>query len=161
MKTFSRTSERNGLSGKPVIGILAGSRMQEIEKSLPLMLSVMEYYPGYQFVIAGAPSIEPACTLNIQITRCPFSSTRLMPFCSSQSQQWSSVVRQHLKLPFWLVPVVVCYRGSYLSYQIARRLIRVRYISLVNLIMGREVVKELIQDEFNRENLRNELGPAG
>jgi lipid-A-disaccharide synthase len=156
-EAFSRFAERNKLDSKPVIGMLAGSRIQEIEKSLPVMLSVMDDYPGYQFVIAGAPSIDPAVYHKYTGNKVPvlFNQT----YAILQQSVAAIVVSGTATLEAALlnVPMVVCYRGSYLSYQIARRFIKVKYISLVNIIMNREVVKELIQDEFNVKNLRKEL----
>jgi lipid-A-disaccharide synthase len=156
-EAFSRFAERNSLGNKPVIGILAGSRIQEIEKSLPVMLSIIDYYPGYQFVIAGAPAIDPSFYHKFAGNRVPvlFNQT----YAILQQSVAAMVVSGTATLEAALlnVPMVVCYRGSFLSYQIARWFIKVKYISLVNLVMNREVVKELIQDEFNRENLRKEL----
>jgi lipid-A-disaccharide synthase len=148
---------RNGLSGKPVIAILAGSRLQEIEQSLPLMLSVIDNFPDYQFIIAGAPSIDPLVYNKYTQNQVPvlFNQTYAILQQSAAAMVVSGTAT--LEAALLNVPLVVCYRGSSLSYHIAKRFIKVRYISLVNLIMGREVVKELIQNEFNTANLRDEL----
>jgi lipid-A-disaccharide synthase len=147
----------NGLSGKPLIAVLPGSRVQEIEKSLPLMLSVTGNFSRYQFVIAGAPSIDPEFYNKFTEQKVPllFNQT----YTLLQRSEAAMVVSGTATLEAALlgVPLVVCYRGSFISYLIARRFIRVRYISLVNLILGREAVRELIQDDFNHENLKSEL----
>jgi len=154
---FEEFRKRNGLSGKPVISILAGSRVQEIDNCLPVMLSVTGHYPEYQFVIAAAPSVSPDVYLKYTKGRIPmlFNQTHA---CLQQSAA-AMVVSGTATLETALlgVPQVVCYRGSFLSYQIARRLINVRFISLVNLIMEKEIVRELIQDNFNSDTLKEEL----
>jgi lipid-A-disaccharide synthase len=154
---FDDFIQRNSLKAKPVIAILAGSRIQEIEKSLPVMLSVTGKFPGYQFIIAGAPSIAPEVyhkhTKNR--VRVLFNQTYAILRQSAAAMIVSGTAT--LEAALLDVPLVVCYRGSFLSYHIARRFIRVRYISLVNLIAGREIVRELIQNDFNSENLGNEL----
>jgi lipid-A-disaccharide synthase len=144
---------------RPLIALLPGSRKQEILKKLPIMLEVSRYFPDHQFVVAQAPGQEPA-----------FYSSLLEPYpnVSSVCNQTYALLLQAraacvtsgtatLETALFGVPEIVCYKGSSISYQIARRLIRVKYISLVNLIMDKLVVKELIQDELTPENLRREL----
>jgi lipid-A-disaccharide synthase len=149
--------QRNNLPEKPMIAILPGSRIQEIEQSLRLMLSVAADFPGHQFVIAGAPSVK--AEVYHRITSGRFALLYNQTYAILQQSVAALVVSGTATLEAALlgVPQVVCYRGSRLSYHIARHFIRVRYISLVNLIMDNEVVKELIQDEFNADNLRHEL----
>ncbi|MFZ6024960.1 MAG: lipid-A-disaccharide synthase [Bacteroidota bacterium] len=144
---------------KGIIALLPGSRKQEIGKKLPIMLSVAAHFPGYQFVVAMAPG------LNDTFYR-PFLVTA--PNVSSVSNQTYELLLQStaalvtsgtatLETALLKVPEIVCYKGSNISYQIAKRLISIKYISLVNLIMDKLVVKELIQDELNTENLVKEL----
>jgi lipid-A-disaccharide synthase len=156
-ETFDEFNERNGLSGKPLIAILAGSRMQEIEKSLPPMLSVTGYFPDYQFVIAGAPSIDLKVYQKHTQDKIPVLYNQTYAILEQSAAAMVVSGTATLEAALLNVPIVVCYRGSGLSYHIAKRFIKVKYISLVNLIMGREVVKELIQNEFNTTNLRDEL----
>ncbi len=150
-------SRRNGLSGKPVISILAGSRLQEIENCLPVMLSVMQHYPDYQFVIAGAPSVDPDIYLRYTKNKVPILFNQTYPVLQQSMAAMVVSGTATLEAALLGVPLVVCYRGSYLSYQIAKRFIKVEYISLVNLIMGTMVVRELIQNDFNTGNLKEEL----
>jgi lipid-A-disaccharide synthase len=144
---------------KPVVALLPGSRRQEILKKLPIMLEVSRFFPDFQFVVAQAPGQEPA-----------FYDSLLAPYpnVSSVCNQTYALLLQAqaacvtsgtatLETALFGVPEIVCYKGSTISYQIARRLIRVKYISLVNLIMDKLVVKELIQDDLTPENLRREL----
>ena len=150
-------NERNGLSGRPVISILAGSRIQEIENCLPVMLSVIRHYPEYQFVIAGAPSVNPDIYLRYTENKVPLLFNQTYPVLQQSVAAMVVSGTATLEAALLGAPLVVCYRGSFLSYQIAKRFIKVKYISLVNLIMGKEVVRELIQDDFNSRNLKGEL----
>jgi lipid-A-disaccharide synthase len=142
---------------KPVIALLPGSRKQEILKMLPVMLSVRKDFPEYDFVIAGAPSIpsgfyQPFLGKGIHIV---YNQTYSLLKGSSAALVTSGTAT--LETALIGVPEVVCYKAGKISYHIARQLIKVRYISLVNLIMDREIVKELIQDEFSAENLSAQL----
>lgn len=147
-----------GLDSRPVIALLPGSRKQEISKMLSVMLSVTDSFPDYQFVIAGAPSQEYDFYKQ-------FLNNKNIHFISNRTYDLLSVAHAALvtsgtatlETALFKVPEVVCYKGSWVSYQIAKRIITLKYISLVNLIMDREVVKELIQDEFNTKNLKAEL----
>ncbi len=154
---FERFTERNRLSGKPLIAMLAGSRIQEIDNCLPVMVSVMDQYTDYQFVIAGAPSIDPATYR--KYTGDKIAVLYDQTYAILQHATAALVVSGTATLEAALLgaPQVVCYRGSALSYQIAKRFVKIKYISLVNLIMEKEVVKELIQDDLNSEKLRAEI----
>lgn len=144
---------------RPIIALLPGSRKQEILKKLPVMLEVARRLPQYQFAVAKAPGMEDA-----------FYESLLQPFenvtavrnatYSLLQQATAALVTSGtatLETALFGVPQVVCYKGSKISYEIAKRLITIKYISLVNLIMNRPVVKELIQDEMNAENVQAEL----
>lgn len=157
---ISKTSwlEKNSLTDKPVIALLPGSRKQEILSMLPLMLAVRKNFPDYQFVIGAAPSQD----LSFYRSILGDSTVSIV-----QGQTYDLLRNAHaalvtsgtatLETALFRVPEVVCYKGNRISYWIARALIKIRFISLVNLIMDREVVKELIQDELNEKNLTVEL----
>jgi len=147
------------LSNKPIIAMLPGSRQQEITKKLPIMLAVSKFFPEYDFIVAKAPGLDPA-----------FYDALLLPYSNvaAVSGQTYTLLKQSkaamvtsgtatLETALFAVPEVVCYKGSNISYQIGKRLIKVKYISLVNLIMDKLVVKELIQDALTAENLQKEL----
>lgn len=148
----------NKLSNQPIIALLPGSRKQEITKMLSGMLSIVKDFPDYQFVIAGAPSQDFAFYE-------PFLKKKNVHFISNKTYDLLSVSHAALvtsgtatlETALFKVPEVVCYKGSWVSYQIAKRIITLKYISLVNLIMDSEVVTELIQDKFNSKNLKIEL----
>jgi lipid-A-disaccharide synthase len=150
--------KENQLDERPVIALLPGSRKQEIAKMLSVMLSVVNDYPAYQFVIAGAPSQEFTFYQ-------PFLSHQNVKFISNKTYDLLGIAKAALvtsgtatlETALFKVPEVVCYKGSWISYQIAKRIITLKYISLVNLIMDEAVVTELIQDQFNTQNLKKEL----
>jgi len=149
---------RNRLSTKPVIAVLPGSREMEVSKMLEVMLSITSYFTGYQFIIGAAPSLDPG------IFR-PYTSRPDIGVVYGQTYELlkhatAALVTSGtatLETALFGVPQVVCYRGNPVSFQIARMLVKVKYISLVNLIADRPLVKELIQNEFNKENLIEEL----
>ncbi|WP_111307997.1 lipid-A-disaccharide synthase [Confluentibacter sediminis] len=146
------------LSDKPVIALLPGSRKQEIKNMLSVMLSLVDYYPNYQFVIAGAPSQDYEFYKPfIKATNIKFIANKTYDLLSISTAALVTSGTATLETALFKVPQVVCYKGSNISYQIAKRIITLKFISLVNLIMDKEVVKELIQDEFNSKNLKKEL----
>ncbi|WP_298237814.1 lipid-A-disaccharide synthase [uncultured Algibacter sp.] len=146
------------LNDKPIIALLPGSRKQEIKKTLSVMLSLVDDYPNYQFVIAGAPSQEYEfykTFINKQNIR--FVPNKTYDLLSVSSAAIVTSGTATLETALFKVPQVVCYKGSNISYQIAKRIITLKYISLVNLIMDKKVVTELIQNDFNTKQLKNEL----
>lgn len=148
----------NNLNEKEIIALLPGSRKQEVEKMLELMLSVRSHFSDYQFVIAGAPSLPKEFYQKFTDENVHFVSNKTYDLlrCSAAALVTSGTAT--LETALLNVPEVVCYRGSRISYEIGKRLIKnIKYISLVNLIMDKEVVKELIQNELTTENLVNEL----
>jgi lipid-A-disaccharide synthase len=147
------------LTNKPIIALLPGSRKQEILKKLPIMLEVSRMFPAYQFVVAKAPGQEDSFYESVLATYPNVSSVRDATY-SLLLQSRAALVTSGtatLETALFGVPEVVCYKGSNISYQIAKRLIKVKYISLVNLIMDKLVVKELIQNDLTTANLRREL----
>ena len=146
------------LGEKPIIALLPGSRKQEITKMLPIMLSPVDDYPAYQFVIAGAPSQQyefyKKVIGNKNVSFVDNSTYNLLSVSTAALVASGTAT---LETALFKVPQVVCYKANAISYQIAKRLITLNYISLVNLIMNKEVVKELIQQEMNTRNLRTEL----
>jgi lipid-A-disaccharide synthase len=143
----------------PLVALLPGSRKQEILKKLPVMLEASLSFPGFQFVVAEAPGQDSV-----------FYDEILKKFPQAgrvKNQTYALLMRAYaacvtsgtatLETALFDVPEVICYKGSNISYQIAKRLIKVKYISLVNLIMDRPVVKELIQEQMNVPNIISEL----
>ena len=156
--SFEKFTAENNLSQKPIIALLPGSRKQEIEKMLSIMLSVVDKFSEYQFVIAGAPSQEYEFYKQ-------FLTTENVKFVSNKTYDLLSVSHAALvtsgtatlETALFKVPQIVCYKANRISYEIAKRIITLKFISLVNLIMDKEVVRELIQKELNTKNLEIEL----
>nr|WP_294935942.1 lipid-A-disaccharide synthase [uncultured Flavobacterium sp.] len=150
--------KENGLDERPIIALLPGSRKQEIAKMLSEMLAVMKDFPDYQFVIAGAPSQEfsfyQQFLTNDQVH---FISNKTYDLLSIAHAALVTSGTATLETALFKVPEVVLYKGNWISYQIAKRVITLKYISLVNLIMDREVVTELIQDDCNPKRIKSEL----
>lgn len=157
---FRESSPRNIDSNK-YIALLAGSRIQEIKHSLPVMLALTERFPGYQFCIAAAPHV-PESLYKRLMDKYDVHNVSLR-----QGETYDVLNKAHaalttsgtatLETALFGVPQVVCYKGNALSFQIARRLVKVPYISLVNLIAGKPVVEELIQENFNATRLSKAL----
>lgn len=150
--------KHHGLDHRRVIAVLPGSRRQEITKMLPVMLSVQESFPDYQFVIAGAAAIE--ATFYDQFN--PQSSTKIiynhtLDLLHNATAALVTSGTATLETALMNVPQVVCYKGNWLSVQIARRIVDIKFISLVNLIMEKKVVTELIQTDMNSVSLTKEL----
>jgi lipid-A-disaccharide synthase len=125
---------------------------------LPLFLEQKKHYPSYQFVIAGAPSQSKEYYqgfIKDKDVRIVYNKTYQLLQRAEAALVTSGTAT--LETALFNVPEVVCYKGGAVSYMIARQLIKVKYISLVNLIMDREIVKELIQNELNEKNLKVEL----
>jgi lipid-A-disaccharide synthase len=143
---------------KPIIALLPGSRKQEISAMLEQMCAIVDEYPDYQFVVAGIShhgiDFYKKCFAgkNVAIV---FENTYELLSKAKAALVTSGTAT--LETALFKVPQVVCYRGSSISYWIAKRLIKVNYISLVNLIADKALVTELIQDEFNHENLQLHL----
>lgn len=149
---------QNGLSDKPIIALLPGSRKQEITKILSTMLSLVDQYKNYQFVIAGAPSQDYDFYKQfIKKANVHFISNKTYDLLSVSTAAVVTSGTATLETALFKVPQVVCYKGSWLSYQIGKRLVNLDYISLVNLILNKEAVTELIQDDFNPKRLKKEL----
>jgi lipid-A-disaccharide synthase len=142
-----------------LIALLPGSRKQEILKKLPVMLSITPSFPDYEFVVAKAPGVSDDFYAPL-LAKFPNVRTTSNATYSVLMQAEAALVTSGtatLETALFGVPEVVCYKGNKISYLIAKRLIKVKYISLVNLIMDRLVVKELIQDDMNTQNLVQEL----
>ena len=150
--------KENGLDERPIIALLPGSRKQEIAKMLSVMLSVVGSYHQYQFVIAGAPSQEYDFYKQfIKEENVHFVTEKTYDLLSHAHAALVTSGTATLETALFNVPEVVCYRGNWISYQIAKRVISLKYISLVNLIMDAPIVTELIQGELNTKNLKTEL----
>lgn len=146
------------LNDKPIIALLPGSRKQEITKMLSVMLKMVPRFKDYQFVIAGAPSQDYEFYQQfIRETNVRFVANKTYDLLSVSYAALVTSGTATLETALFKVPQVVCYKAGTISYQIAKRIITLKFISLVNLIMDREVVTELIQNDLNEKRLEKEL----
>lgn len=143
---------------RPIVALLPGSRKQEIKKILEVMVQVIPEYPEHQFVIAGAPSIQESfyksITGNLPVKIISGKTYELLHHADAALVTSGTATLETALLG---IPQVVCYKGSLFSYLLARLVVHVKFISLVNLVMDREIVKELIQNDLTKENLSREL----
>ncbi len=149
----------NKFSNKPIIALLPGSRKQEIAKKLPVMLEVSKNFPDHQFIIAQAPSVDDNFykLFTEKYSNVSFVKDQTYNLLLQSKAALVTSGTATLETALFGVPEVVCYKGSFISYQIGKRLVNVKFISLVNLIMDKPVVKELIQTELTVQNLEKEL----
>jgi lipid-A-disaccharide synthase len=152
-KPTSDFLQRNNLTDKKIIALLPGSRKQEVEKILNLMVEIQSKFVDYQFVIAGVGNLplefyQAFLNENIKIVTDQTYDLLLHSMAALVASGTAT-----LETALFGVPQVVCYKTSGFSYKIAKLVIKVPYISLVNLVAQKEVVKELIQDELTIDNL--------
>jgi lipid-A-disaccharide synthase len=158
--------KNNDIEGRDVVALLPGSRKQEIERLLPVMLSLTDLFPEHQFVIAAAPTFDAAYYSTFIGNRpvgLVFARTYDLLHVAKAAVVASGTAT--LETALFHVPQVVVYKGGRISIAIARMLVKIRFISLVNLIMDKQVVQELIQEDCNTMQLSAALkcllsGPA-
>lgn len=159
-ETFSDFVQLNGLSGRPIIALLAGSRVQELKFVLPQMLKMVRHFPDFEFVIAGAPSMKDsdyaAYVGDIGVKIIYGQTYRLVKQATAALVTSGTAT---LETALLKTPQVVCYsgEGGAFSYWLFKTVVKVKYISLVNLMLDREVVKELLMQKLNEKNLLAEL----
>ncbi len=159
-ETFEAFVQAHRLTGKPIIALLAGSRKQELKYVLPVMLRMTGHFPDYEFVIAGAPSMtaaDYAPYVGDLPVRILYGETYRLLGQAKAALVTSGTAT--LETALLRVPQVVCYsgEGGRLSYFLFKHFVKVKYISLVNLIFGGEAVKELMMQYLTEQNLRSEL----
>ena len=152
--------QRHGLSDKPIIALLAGSRQQEIKDNLPTMMEAAKVFSDYQLVLAGAPSIDDDYYQKF-ITEQPVTLVHNDTYALLANATTALVTSgtATLETALFNVPQVVCYKTILPSFigWLRKKVLKVKYISLVNLVADREVVTELVADTFSVENVRREL----
>lgn len=157
-KNYDSSSEQIITNKKAVIAILPGSRKQEIKKILNTVIKIVDYFPDHQFIVAGAPNIELSYYKSIlKNKRIKVIENKTYEILSISTAAIVTSGTATLETALFKVPQVVCYKSSYFSYFIAKLIVNIKYISLVNLIMDQQIVKELIQQDCNKDKIRNEL----
>ena len=150
--------DHNMDANTPIIALLPGSRKQEIIKMMPTFLKVIEHFPVYQFVIAAAPGINFDWYQQfLKGEKVHLVQNQTYPLLKNSFAAIVTSGTATLETALFKVPQMVCYRSSFLSYHIAKRIITLPYISLVNLIMNREIVSEILQNEFTVDRISKEL----
>ncbi|WP_143304859.1 lipid-A-disaccharide synthase [Chitinophaga vietnamensis] len=147
------------LADKPIIAVLPGSRKQEVSVKLPIMLTMARHFPDYQFVVAQAPSLDDHFLQSLIGQHSNVSMVKNNTYALLRQAKAALVTSgtATLETALFGVPEVVCYKGNPLSYFLAKKLIKVKYISLVNLVMDKPVVTELIQHDLTEDKLLKEL----
>lgn len=143
--------------GRKIIALLPGSRKQEIDAMLSTMLKMPKHFPEYRFVVAGAPSQTEEYYRSLGLGEVEVLMNRTYDLLSIAHAACVTSGTATLETALFDVPEVVCYKANAISYQIAKRVVKVKYISLVNLIADREIVKELIQGDLNEMQMKSEL----
>ncbi len=157
-KTKETFIKENNLSNKPIIALLPGSRKQEVTKMLNTMLQLVDEYPDYQFIIAGVSTLDNSFYQKlIESRNVTLLTGQTHDILHNAEAALVTSGTATLETALIGIPEVVCYSGNRISFEIAKRIIKVKYISLVNLIMDKEVVTELIQTDFNKKSLKAEL----
>ena len=150
--------EKNELSAKPIIAILPGSRKQELHAQLPIMIEVSRKYTDYQFVVAGMKSLSREIYTgffkDFEVKLVFDQTYELLSFAEAALVTSGTAT---LETALFKVPEVVCYRAGRFSYYLVKALIKIKFISIVNLIMDKLVVKELIQNDLTVRNINMEL----
>ncbi len=148
------------LSSKPILALLPGSRAMEIRQKLPVMLAAASHFPECQAVVAGAPAQPDALYEDLmQGSNAILLRNRTYDLLRQARAACVTSGTATLETALFGVPQVVCYRGNPVSYQLAKRFIKVKYISLVNLILDRRAVPELIQQELTEARLASTVRP--
>ncbi|PJA09816.1 MAG: lipid-A-disaccharide synthase [Flavobacteriales bacterium CG_4_10_14_0_2_um_filter_32_8] len=155
--SFADFCKAHQLNNKPIIALLPGSRKQEISSMLAIMLSVVDNFPDYQFVIAGAPSQQLDFYqqfINKDVAIIENKTYDLLQHASAALVVSGTAT---LETALFKVPQVVCYKTGWLFYKLAKMVVKIKYISLVNLIVDKKIVTELIQSDLTTTNLIKEL----
>jgi len=143
---------------KPIIALLPGSRKQEIEGILPEMLTIVNHYPNHQFVIAATNNFSKQYYQSfIKGNNIKLVFDETYGLLSNATAALVTSGTATLETALFKVPQVVCYKTNWLTYFLAKNLIKIKYLSLVNILMDKLVVKELIQNELNENRLEIEL----
>lgn len=150
---------QNQLMNKPIISLLPGSRKNEVKHILPIMLQVVSSYPDYQFVIAGVASMKSIIESELSKVKLDLPVLYNQTYDLVHHSEFVCVTSGTATLEVALLgtPFVICYKGSEISYQIAKRLVNIDFIGLPNLILKKQIAKELIQHQFTKETLKQEL----
>ncbi len=145
------------LANKPIIALLPGSRKREIKTKLPLMLSAVKHFPEHQFIIAGSNTIDKSLYKEFNKQGIPVIFDRTYDILNQSEAALVTSGTATLETALFRVPQVVCYKPGWATYHLMRRILSLKYICMVNLILDRKVVEELIESRLNEKNITLEL----
>jgi lipid-A-disaccharide synthase len=154
---FQALQTQFNLSDRPIIALLPGSRKQEIKTKLPAMLQVVNHFPQYQFVIAGSNTISPEFYAQYNPDNVKIIFNRTYDILNSTTAALVTSGTATLETALFRVPQVVCYKPGFFSYHLLKGIIKIKFICMVNLILDRMAVQELIEDDLNEIRLVKEL----
>lgn len=154
---FEELKKEFNLSEKSVIALLPGSRKQEIKTKLPAMLKVINHFPDYQFVIAGSETLDLSFYKNYLDTDVPIIFNRTYDILNNATAALVTSGTATLETALFRVPQVVCYKPGYVTYKLLSRIVKIKYICMVNLILDRMAVQELIEGDLNEKRMVKEL----
>lgn len=144
-------------NNRPVLAILPGSRKQEIERKLPLMIAASSQFPDYTVIVACAPNLDLAYYEKFKTQEVLFVKNQTYNLLKNAELAIVTSGTATLEAALFKVPQVVCYKSSFISFWIAKKLIKIKFISLVNLIANKEIVRELIQKDCTASKIAGEL----
>ena len=142
---------------RPILAILPGSRKQEIERKLPLMIAASSQFPEYTVIVACAPNLDLAYYEKFKTQEVLFVKNQTYNLLQNAELAIVTSGTATLESALFKVPQVVCYKSSFISFWIAKKLIKIKFISLVNLIANKEIVRELIQKDCTASKIAGEL----
>ena len=142
---------------RPILAILPGSRKQEIERKLPLMIAASSQFPEYTVIVACAPNLDLAYYEKFKTQEVLFVKNQTYNLLQNAELAIVTSGTATLESALFKVPQVVCYKSSFISFWIAKKLIKIKFISLVNLIANKEIVRELIQQDCTSSKIAGEL----
>lgn len=154
---FNQSNDNELSSEKPILAILPGSRKQEIERKLPIMIEAAKHFTQFETIVACAPNLPMSYYRKYASNDVRFVENKTYKLLKCATMAIVTSGTATLETALFRVPQVVCYKSSNISYFIARMLVKIKFISLVNLILEREVVRELIQKDCNSDRIIYEL----
>ena len=149
--------QKYDLNEKPIIALLPGSRKREIRTKLPIMLTVIDHFPDHQFVIAGSETIDEALYEQYTKGRVKVIFNRTYGVLNNAKAALVTSGTATLETALFRVPQVVCYKPGWLTFHVLRYVISIKYICMVNLILDRKAVEELVESRLNEKQLVAEL----
>ena len=150
-------NENNIPNDKPIIAFLPGSRVQEIKTMLPVFLSIISSYPQYNFIIAGVNNVDPKLYNLGKHSNLFIVYNKTYDLLNNSFAAIVTSGTASLECSLFKVPQLVCYKTSFLSFFIGKLFVKLKHISLVNIILEKGVIKELVQDDLNNKNLAYEF----